>query len=443
MTWMVDHLSDDYLHEIADYFSTQHIRRRCWRAEPAAAELERGRQLVTRGDPALKVPACIACHGERLTGALPAIPGLLGLPRDYINAQFGAWRNGSAAPMRPIAWGRLPGACPWPTSRRSRPGWRASPRPTRRPAAEADPAPSSAACGSAPESAAMKRRFILIGLAVLLALALLAPAWPGRAPNTSRRPPQAWAPTPANIARGAYLARAGDCMACHTARGGAPMPADARSTRLSAACWRPTSRRTPDTGIGAWSADDFWNALHNGKSRDGRLLYPAFPYTNYTKITRADADALFAYLRSLPPVRQPNQPHECASPTTSSWRWRPGACSTSSPACSADTARRRLEPRRLPGRRPGPLQRLPQQRNRWGERPRRWRRPDPGARLVRAGADLDAEAGLGQLGNGACRAACLRTGVSPRGAVFGPMAEVVRQSLQHLDEADVGAMAAT
>jgi cytochrome c553 len=48
-----------------------------------------------RGDATLKVPACVACHGQRLTGALPAIPGLLGLPRDYINAQFGAWRNGT------------------------------------------------------------------------------------------------------------------------------------------------------------------------------------------------------------------------------------------------------------------------------------------------------------------------------------------------------------
>jgi len=96
MTWMVAPLSDDYLREIAGYFSTQHLAAAPLdRAGLPAAELARGRQLVTLGDPALKVPACIACHGQRLTGALPAIPGLLGLPRDYINAQFGAWRNGS------------------------------------------------------------------------------------------------------------------------------------------------------------------------------------------------------------------------------------------------------------------------------------------------------------------------------------------------------------
>lgn len=96
MTWMVDHMSDDYLREIADYFSTQHSTgTRLDRASLPAGQLARGQMLVTRGDAALRVPACIACHGERLTGALPAIPGLVGLPRDYINAQFGAWRNGS------------------------------------------------------------------------------------------------------------------------------------------------------------------------------------------------------------------------------------------------------------------------------------------------------------------------------------------------------------
>jgi cytochrome c553 len=108
MSWMVQHLSDEYLHEIADYFSTQHVPAPVIdRATLPAAELERGRQLVMRGDAALKVPACIACHGERLTGALPAIPGLVGLPRDYINAQFGAWRNGSRHALAPDCMGQI------------------------------------------------------------------------------------------------------------------------------------------------------------------------------------------------------------------------------------------------------------------------------------------------------------------------------------------------
>ncbi|QYF93748.1 cytochrome c4 [Massilia sp. PAMC28688] len=94
MTYMVDHMSDDYLLAIARHFAAEHLP-----APPpqptgvSAAILERGRVLALQGDPALRVPACVACHGQQLTGVNPAIPGLLGLPRDYVNAQLGAWRN--------------------------------------------------------------------------------------------------------------------------------------------------------------------------------------------------------------------------------------------------------------------------------------------------------------------------------------------------------------
>ncbi len=94
MTYMVDHLPDAYLQEIAQYFSEQHPPYPPPAASTASAgALERGRTLVRHGDPAKKIPACVACHGEQLTGVAPAIPGLIGLPHDYINAQFGAWRN--------------------------------------------------------------------------------------------------------------------------------------------------------------------------------------------------------------------------------------------------------------------------------------------------------------------------------------------------------------
>jgi cytochrome c553 len=102
MTWMVDRLPDAYLREIADYFANDHLPYPPPAAPQAAPEvLERGRQLATKGDASLKVPACMACHGQRLTGVAPAIPGLLGLPRDYINAQFGAWRNKDRAARAP------------------------------------------------------------------------------------------------------------------------------------------------------------------------------------------------------------------------------------------------------------------------------------------------------------------------------------------------------
>ncbi|MET0857413.1 MAG: cytochrome c4 [Telluria sp.] len=94
MTYMVDYLPDAYLREIAEHFAAQHLP--APPVQPTAvsqAVLERGKHLVLQGDAAIKVPACIACHGEKLTGVAPAIPGLAGLPRDYVNAQFGAWRN--------------------------------------------------------------------------------------------------------------------------------------------------------------------------------------------------------------------------------------------------------------------------------------------------------------------------------------------------------------
>lgn len=96
MTYLVDHLPDAYLREIAGYYAAQPPAAHVAQAAQAGASaqlLERGRQLVYEGDGARKVPACVACHGQKLTGVEPAIPGLLGLPRDYVNAQFGAWRN--------------------------------------------------------------------------------------------------------------------------------------------------------------------------------------------------------------------------------------------------------------------------------------------------------------------------------------------------------------
>ncbi|TFW09728.1 c-type cytochrome [Oxalobacteraceae bacterium OM1] len=108
MTYMVQHLSDAYLHEMAEFFAAQHVPYPPpLRIDVSAATLERGRALAMNGDPARKVPACIACHGEKLTGVNPNIPGLLGIPRDYINAQFGAWREGMRRAVAPDCMGDI------------------------------------------------------------------------------------------------------------------------------------------------------------------------------------------------------------------------------------------------------------------------------------------------------------------------------------------------
>ena len=95
MGYLIEHLTDDYLREMADYFAAQDLPY----PPPLApqvppAVLERGRVLVQRGDVARNIPACVACHGAAMTGVVPSIPGLLGLPRDYLNSQLGAWKTG-------------------------------------------------------------------------------------------------------------------------------------------------------------------------------------------------------------------------------------------------------------------------------------------------------------------------------------------------------------
>lgn len=102
MTALVDPLSDAYLQDIAGYFSSLDVPYPAPQATTAApATVQRGEQLVRRGDADAGTPACQQCHGESMMGIAPAIPGLLGLPRDYLNAQLGAWRSGKRRAQSP------------------------------------------------------------------------------------------------------------------------------------------------------------------------------------------------------------------------------------------------------------------------------------------------------------------------------------------------------
>ena len=113
---------------------------------------------------------------------------------------------------------------------------------------------------------------------------------------------------------GEYLARAGDCVACHTAPGGKLFAGGRPMATPFGTLYSPNITPDHETGIGEWTADEFYRMMHTGRSRDGRLLYPAMPFASYTKVTREDSDAIFAYLKSVPPVRQPNRPHELRFP---------------------------------------------------------------------------------------------------------------------------------
>ena len=251
------------------------------------------------------------------------------------------------------------------------------------------------------------------------------------------------ATTAATIARGAYLAKAGDCMACHTTRGGAAYAGGRALQTPFGSIMAPNITSDQETGIGSWSADDFWRALHNGKSKDGRLLYPAFPYTNYTKIKRDDADALYAFFQTVPARKQANRPHALRFPydqqiVLAAWRamyFRPSVWRDQS-GQSVEWNRGAYLVQGL-----GHCSACHGSRNPLGATDGNlsgglipilgWYAPS---------LTSDAEAGLGDWKTEHI-VALLKTGVSPRATVFGPMAEVVRASLQHLSEADVSAMA--
>ena len=293
----------------------------------------------------------------------------------------------------------------------------------------------------------MKSALKIFLAVVLLALAAGALVWAlnVRGEVDVKTPVAAAAPSDSMVARGAYLARAGNCQTCHTAQGGQPYAGGLGIATPFGTVF--TSNLTPDdkTGIGAWSSSHFWRAMHNGRSKDGRLLYPAFPYTSYTQVTREDSDAIFAYLNSLPAVVQPNQPHALRFPYQSQaalavWRalyfspgvyepdtartaeWNRGAYLVKGLGhCAAcHTARNALGATEQSLDLAGGL--IPMQN---------WYAPSLTSPYEAGVNDWDKQDIVSLLKNG----------VSQRASVTGPMAEVVQRSTQYLSDADLGAMA--
>jgi len=283
----------------------------------------------------------------------------------------------------------------------------------------------------------MKRRLVsTLAVALMTAAGVMLVQTFHEPGGTARAP--AVADRAAQLRQGAYLARAGNCMSCHTALDGAPYAGGRPLATPFGIVYGPNLTPDAATGIGRWSADDFWRAMHNGKSKDGSFLYPAFPYPNYTKVTRADSDAIYAHLRTLAPVRQQNREHALrfpynVRPLLAFWRalyftpgeytaqpeqgvqWNRGAYLVQGLGhCSACHAPRNalgasLGAERLGG---GPM-------------------PEPGWHAPSLGGVRD----VGQLSD------LLHNGVSERDAVAGPMAEVVAGSLEHLERRDIGAIA--
>ena len=277
----------------------------------------------------------------------------------------------------------------------------------------------------------------LLGTAVIVALNL-------RDESDTAAASASAGPDATLIERGRYLARAGNCAGCHTLPGGAPYAGGLGIPTPFGVVFAGNLTPDPQTGLGAWTAGDFWRAMHNGRSRDGHLLYPAFPYTSFTQITRADSDALFAYLRSVPPAVQANRPHELAFPYSTQaalavWRalyfrpgvfqpdarkspeWNRGAYLVRGPGhCNACHA---------PRGRLGGIAETPELAG--GLIPQlNWFAPALAPSAASSRAEQQAQ-----------WVALLKTGRSPQRTASGPMAEVVFNSTQHLLDADLHAIA--
>jgi mono/diheme cytochrome c family protein len=137
-------------------------------------------------------------------------------------------------------------------------------------------------------------------LAVLAAIGLTQPSGGQPLPSTaaSFSTPQ---PGEAELVkRGRYLAVLGDCMACHTKAGGQPF---AGGRPIQTPFGAILTANITSGGLGDWTPDQFYRALHEGIDDEGKRLYPAFPYPYFTRLTRADSDALLAFLKTTPASR--------------------------------------------------------------------------------------------------------------------------------------------
>jgi mono/diheme cytochrome c family protein len=170
------------------------------------------------------------------------------------------------------------------------------------------------------------RRIVFIALSALIVAGAAFTAYSlltvsdGRETNSSQ-PVAAGAPASITdpLVRGEYLSRAADCIACHTAPNQRPFSGGVAFKMPFGTIYSSNITADKETGIGAWSDEDFVRALHAGVGKGGQPLYPAFPYTSYTALSRDDILAIKAYLFSLPVAHAPATPNELSFPYNQRW----------------------------------------------------------------------------------------------------------------------------
>jgi mono/diheme cytochrome c family protein len=160
---------------------------------------------------------------------------------------------------------------------------------------------------------------VLVALVIIGVIALFALNRTDSAAGTA--PAIAGAPVSADlVARGEYLAKAADCVACHTVPdSGKPFAGGVAFKLPFGTIYSSNITPDPKNGIGAYSDDEFVRAVREGVRKDGQHLYPAFPYTSYTQLSRDDVLAIKAYLMTLPAIAEPNRPNDLSFPFDQRW----------------------------------------------------------------------------------------------------------------------------
>jgi mono/diheme cytochrome c family protein len=243
------------------------------------------------------------------------------------------------------------------------------------------------------------------------------------------------------VSRGAYLARAADCAPCHTGDASKPFAGGLALKTPFGTLFSVNITSDPETGIGNWTCAQFKNALHQGIRADGAYLYPGMPFDAYTEIEENDLEALWAYVRRIAPVKAPNPANELTFPFDVrlgmlAWRelffapgyfkpaagksaeWNRGAYLVEALGHCSDCH----SPRNIMGAVKG--------------------------KALFTGTEVDgfyapdiASAALAKTWTSENLVQFLKTGSSPqRGSVFGPMADVIHDSLSHLTDPDLAAI---
>ena len=134
--------------------------------------------------------------------------------------------------------------------------------------------------------------------------------WPDKVPPA----PQSIAGLNASVENGHYLATLGNCISCHTAKEGQPFAGGVRFNTPFGVLYSTNITPDKETGIGAWSFAEFYQAMKRGVRPDGTHLYPAFPYTSFAKLTDSDIASIYLYIRTIGAVRASARPNELKFP---------------------------------------------------------------------------------------------------------------------------------